>query len=246
MVLPTVVVIGAMKCGTSALHEHLDRHPAIAMAPEKELNFFFGPDQPPNDDPATWWRWGQWHRGVDWYGSRFDDRYAVRGESSPGYTDPAHPDVAERMAAIVPGVRIMYLVRDPLERALSQWHHHRRDGTENRAADAALLDPDSHYIARSRYHERLEPFLAHFPLEQVLVIVQERLLTDRRRQLAAAFAHAGADPAFWSPDLDRLVHVGDRDGAPAPAELRAAFDERVGDDVARLRLLLDDGLPEWG
>ena len=55
---PELVVIGVLKCGTSAMHAYLDAHPGIAMAPGKELNFFFGPDEAPPTPPDTWWRTG--------------------------------------------------------------------------------------------------------------------------------------------------------------------------------------------
>ena len=244
MPLPTLIVIGGMKCGTSALHHYLDRHPEIAMAPEKELNFFFGPAEP-TGDPDTWWQHGQWARGEAWYSSRFDGTRRLRGESSPGYTDPGHPAVAERMAGMVPDVRLVCLVRDPVGRAVSQWRHHLADGTEPRGVAEAVLDPHSQYVARSRYAERLEPFLHHFPREQLHVVVHERLLAARRLELAHVYAHVGADPGFWDPALGRRVHVGAGPAEPISPRLRSAFAERVADDVERLRHLLGDPLPEW-
>jgi hypothetical protein len=245
MPLPTMLVIGAMKCGTSALHHYLSLHPDVSMAREKEVNFFFGPDEPPHDDESEWWRTGQWHRGLGWYADRFEEGYAVRGESSPGYTDPSHPEVAGRVARVLPDVRLVMLVRDPVQRAVSQWAHHVRDGDEPRPVEEAVLDPTSQYLPRSRYYASLRPFLSRFPREQLLVVVQERLLADRRAELARVFAHVGADPSFWTPELEPRVHVGDRP-VEVPVGLRAAFLERVGDDVTRLRELLHDDLPEWG
>jgi hypothetical protein len=70
--LPNLVVIGAMKCATTALHRYLDGHPDVSMSAAKETNFSTGPDERPNDDPTTWWRFGQWHRGLAWYTSQFD------------------------------------------------------------------------------------------------------------------------------------------------------------------------------
>jgi hypothetical protein len=243
--LPTLLVIGAMKCGTTALHRYLDAHPDISMASDKEVNFFVGPETPPSPDPCTWWRTGQWHRGLDWYASLFDPHKPVRGESSPAYTSPDQVEAVDRIASTLPDARLVYLVRDPVSRAASQHAHHRRDGAERRPLAEALLDPGSQYVARSRYHERLAPYLARFPREQIHVVVQERLLDRRRAELVRVFEHVGADPRWWSSALDRQWHVADERPA-VPPDLRRAFDVRVRDDVAALRDLLGDRLPEWG
>ncbi|HLK94289.1 MAG TPA: sulfotransferase [Nocardioidaceae bacterium] len=247
--LPTVVVIGTMKCGTTALHRMLDSHPEIAMAESKELNFFIGPEVPPDPDPGTWWRTGQWHRGVRWYASQFDARFPVRGESSPGYTSPDHGEVAPRMADVLPDARIVFAVRDPVRRALSQYHHHRRDGAERRSPEEALLDPDAHYLSRGRYHERLQPFLQRFHREQILVVVQERLRSAPARELRAVHAHVGADPERDSrPESPQAPS---HPGKPSPrradveGRLRDAARERLADDLARLRELIQDDIPEW-
>lgn len=226
--LPDVLVIGAMKCGTSAVHAYLDAHPDVAMSDPKELNFFTE----------------QWDRGLEWYAARFDSDAKVRGESSPGYTSPSFPEVPERIAGVVPWVRLVYLVRDPLERALSQYAHHRRQGTETRPVAEALLDPDSQYVARSRFHERLTPYLRHFEREQVHVVVSERLLADRENEVARLYAHVGVDPTWRDETHQRLVHVGDA-GTQVSDATRAAFLERTTDDTERLRELLDDDLEEW-
>lgn len=242
--LPDVVVIGAMKCATSALHDYLDAHPEISMSEQKELNFFNGPDERPHDDPDAWWRTGQWHRGLDWYAARLDGPGLVRGESSPAYTSPSFPEVAERMASVVPDVRLLYLVRDPVDRAVSQYAHHRRDGAERRPLAEALLDPDSQYLARSRYVERLEPFLERFDRGQIHVVVQERLLRDREAEMARVYRHVGVDPGWHGARLQREVHVGG--GHPVvDHELRGAVMAQVHDDVERLRNLIDDDLEEW-
>jgi hypothetical protein len=242
--MPEVIVIGAMKCATSAMHHYLDVHPEISMASAKELNFFSGPEDPPDADPQEWWRWGQWHRGPDWYADQFDPDAPVRGEASPAYTAPSSPHAPDRMAATVPEARLFYLVRDPVERAVSQYAHHRRDGTEQRPLEQAVLDPGSEYLERSRYHRRLVPFLQRFPREQVKVVVQERLRERRGAELADIYAHAGVDPEWRDPRQHEDVHVAPS-SCPVPDRLRAAVWEQVGDDVERLRELLDDDLPEW-
>lgn len=154
-VLPNLIVIGAMKCGTTALHRYLDLHPEVAMSEPKELNFFFGPERLDERDEPAARSAGNWHRGVGWYAMQFRPA-PVRGEASPGYTSPSFPEAAERMARVVPEARLVYAVRDPVARAVSQYLHHRADGTERRPIEEALLDPASQYLARSLYHERLE------------------------------------------------------------------------------------------
>jgi hypothetical protein len=242
--LPSLIVVGAMKCGTTALHRYLGAHPQISMAEVKEANFFIGPDVAPHADEAEWWRTGNWHRGVGWYTSLFDADAPVRGETSPGYTSPDSVVAAERMAAVVPQARLVYLVRDPVDRAVSQYAHHVRDGTEPRPVAEALLDPASQYVGRSRFHERLEPYLDRFDRDQVLVVVSERLRTHRRAELRKVFAHVGADPGFWSGDLTASHHMG---GVATDVDdsLRARFLSLVADDVDRLRTLTDDAIPEW-
>jgi hypothetical protein len=223
--LPTVVIIGAMKCGTTALHGYLDRHPEIAMSGAKELNFFFGPDRPPAVAPPYGepraWAAGNWHRGLRWYAAHFDPAMPVRGESSPGYTSPARPEVAARMAAHLPDAKLIYLVRDPVERALSQYRHHVAEGTERRSPAEALFDPDSQYLARSRYHERLAPFARHFCRTRIRVVALEDLVARRRRTLASLFGFLGVDGRYpWR-------------GLPAPPATAAPAD---GTDPLRRRL----------
>lgn len=142
------------------------------------------------------------------------------------------------MAATVPDARLIYLVRDPWARAVSQYRHHRRDGMENRPAHDALLDSDSQYIARSRYHDRLRPFLQHFPPEQILVVLQEDLDERRRSTLERIHAHIGVRP-HWSRDLGRRWHTADEPPPPVGAGTEETFRALVEDDVARLATLTD-------
>ncbi|HET6560495.1 MAG TPA: sulfotransferase [Marmoricola sp.] len=242
--LPELVVIGAMKCATSAVHAYLDGHPEVRMSTPKELNFFNGPEVPPHDDATSWWRTGQWHRGVDWYATQFDPDAVVAGEASPAYTSPSCPEVAPRMAAVLPDVRLVYLVRDPVDRAVSQYRHHRRDGTERRSMEAAILDPASQYLDRSSYFARLEPFLRVFAPDQIRVVVQERLLRHRRRELDALYAHVGAAP-WWDEELHTpLHHVGTSAGR-VDGPLRRQVEELLAADRQRLEELIADEIDEW-
>ena len=242
--LPGVIVIGAMKCATSAVHHYLDAHPAISMSRVKEVNFFNGRAVPPHQDAEWWWVTGQWHRGLDWYSAQFDPSARVRGESSPAYTSPSCPEVPERMASVVPDVRLVYLVREPVERAVSQYVHHVRDGTEHRSPRDALLDPGSQYLSRSRYHERLAPFLDWFDVDQIHFVVQERLFSRREEEVSAIYRHIGVDDRWRDDRLAERHHVATF-RVEVDARVVAEFRERVRDDVDRLRDLMDDPIAEW-
>ena len=242
--LPTLVVIGAMKCGTTSLHGYLDAHPEIAMSEPKELNFFMGPEVV--DDTHDGWTRGNWHRGTAWYAAQFDPACPVRGEASPGYTSPSHPEAAARMAAVLPHARLVYAVRDPVRRAVSQYGHHRRDGTESRPLAEALLDPASQYVARGRYLERLAPFLDTGAFDgRISVVAQEELEADLPGTMRRLFTDLDVDPDHWSPAMGTRHNA-----APEPAPrldpaLREALEEAFRDDAERLRAFAGRDFPSW-
>jgi Sulfotransferase family len=238
---PNLVVIGAMKCGTSALHRYLDLHPEITMSDPKELNFFYGPDGPFGDP----WHPGNWRRGPAWYASHWPDAAPVRGESSPGYTSPSHIGVAERMATLIPTAKLVYLVRDPVDRALSQYRHHVADGTEGRAPEEALLDPASQYVLRGRYFDRVRPFLEAFPRSRIAIISREELLTERRMSLRALFAFLEVDADFWSDGLNLLWHTSNGGETRLCTRLHARLAEAFVDDANRLREFAGRAFPGW-
>jgi hypothetical protein len=237
-----------MKCGTTSLHHYLDLHPAISMSRPKELNFFFGPaDAGPDaagDERPDWAR-GNWHRGPEWYAAQFDQSVPVRGEASPGYTSPSYPQVAARMAELIPGAQLVYAVRDPVERAISQYEHHRRQGTETRPLAEALLDPGSQYIARGRYAERLRPFLATGAFRRIAVVAKEELATARRATLRGLFELLGVDADHWSPAMDERRNAAPGEHPPLDERLRCRLEEAFADDAERLRELAGRDFPGW-
>ncbi|TFV66979.1 UNVERIFIED_ORG: sulfotransferase [Bacillus sp. AZ43] len=239
--LPNLVIVGAMKCGTTTLHSALDLHPQVSMSQPKELNFFVG-----TDDAGSSWAAGTWHRGADWYAAQFDPAAPVRGEASPGYTSPAHPEAAGRMAALIPGASLVYAVRDPVERAVSQYWHHRREGSETRPPEEALLDPGSQYVARGRYLERLTPFLTTGVFEgRIHVVAQEDLREDPRATLRGLFAFLGVDDTCWTGEMaGRRNSAPERPPAPAPA-VRDRLRDELRDDAERLRAWAGRDFPGW-
>ena len=195
--LPNLIVIGAQKCGTSGLHYYLGLHPQIATSDPKELNFFIAERN--------------WPRGVEWYRGRFDPEAPVRVEASPNYTAyPQHAGVPERMAEVVPGARLVYIVRDPIERIAAHWVHNYSKGRHQGELTATILKPKTSYIDRSRYAMQLERFLAVYPREQILVLENEDLRSRRAETLRRVFEFAGADPDFTDRRFSSERHRTDR------------------------------------
>jgi hypothetical protein len=239
-VLPNVIVIGAGKCGTTSLHSYLDHHPEIAMSEEKELAYF-----------AEEWNW---HRGRTWYESHFDESAPLRGEASPQYTKyPRHRGVPERMRDLVPGARLIYLVRDPFDRLVSYYVDRHATGTDDEPLPAAIEASPLDYVWPCLYHRQLERYLACFPREQILVVEQERLRSHRRETLREVFRFLGVaedhdDSRFdrshnESADKRRAGRAVDR------PELDAATRERLrplfARDAERLRGLTGKAFADW-
>ncbi len=217
--LPNLIVIGAMKCGTSALHYYLDLHPQTSMSHPKELNFFVDRSDGPSWTTATRRapldsNTGSWSKGIDWYARHFSADAAVRGESSPAYTVPAWSRVVvARMAAVVPDAKLVFMVRDPIERAVSHYLQALTTGQEDREVADALSDLDSPYVTRSRYRAMLEPFLAHFALTDILIVAQGDLRARKREVMRDVYRFAGVDDTFWSPKLERERNTSQAPGA---------------------------------
>jgi len=184
--LPNLIVIGAAKCGTTSLHEYLDLHPQIAMSREKELGFFV--------------EGKNWSRGVDWYASQFDADAAVRGESTPAYSAyPLYEGVPGRIAQVVPDAKLVYLVRDPIDRIVSHYTHRTINFPDMGTLEAALRDDTLRrwFVEPSRYWLQLVQYRAHFPDEQIIVVDSDELRLRRRETLESVFRFVGVDPV-WS------------------------------------------------
>lgn len=197
--LPNLLIVGAAKSGTTSLHAYLDEHPAVSMSQKKELQLFSGDD---------------WEQRLDWYRGHFLVRAPVRGESSPSYSmDPMLPHVPQRAQRVVPGARIVYVVRDPVDRLLAHYVEFVAILREKRSFQEAIADYDSPsnvYAMTSRYAHQLDRWRDYYPDAQILVVDQRDLLTDRRATLGGVFRFLGVDDSFWSPEFDRMHNTRQR------------------------------------
>ncbi len=211
------IVIGAQKAGTTALFDHLADDPAIGLPDAKELHFF--------DDEARDWSnpdYADYHARFDW------SRPAIQGEATPIYI--YWPGALERIRAYHPAIRLVLMLRDPVERAWSHWRMEQARGVEThdfawcvRTGRRRLFDgqPWGHhreysYVERGYYGAQVEHLLSLFPRDQLLVLQAELLRTDPAEALSrlSAFLGAPAPP----PTAPRVVHAGVEMGGPPPAE----------------------------
>jgi hypothetical protein len=185
--LPNLLVIGAMKAGTTSLHHYLSYHPDIFMSTEKEPRFF-------TDD-------ANWNKGLVWYEQHFPAATAIRGESTPDYTKfPAIPHAPERINATIPETRLIYLVRDPIDRIISHYIDALSFGRVHGSIDTELADYEaSHFVNCSKYSMQLDQYLPYFDPANILVLVSEDLRDDREVTLRRVFRFLGVDGDFSTP-----------------------------------------------
>lgn len=239
--LPDVLVVGAPKAGSTAVHAALASHPGLFMSHPKEPKHFLCDDAPPapQHGPGDAHSRQEWIWRRDEYESLFRDapEGTLRGESTPFYLwdHEAHA----RIAATVPHARLIAVVRDPVDRAYSNWTHLWSDGYEPVAdfvAAAELEDervaagwaPFWRYIELGRYGEQLQHLYRHVPSDQVHVIRYRDLVDRPAETLGAVASFLDIDPAAfgevrnenvsgWAPDtpLNRALRVTVRAGASA-------------------------------
>ena len=249
--LPQFVIAGAPKAGTTALHAALATHPALYLSPVKEPKYYLTDGRPP---PRGGQRGpGDAHSAQEWiwrreeYLALFDGAPAgaVRGESTPFYLyDRA---AQARLAADVPAVKVVVVVRDPVDQAYSNWAHLRADGLEPEADFAAAVAleeqriadgwaPFWHYRGLGRYGEQLRELYRHVPREQVFLLRYRQLVDTPRETLdrvsgflgvEAGVAHTVAPenvkPFVADTDryrlLSRLARAGAALGAHVPPQV---------------------------
>ena len=237
---PSFLIVGAQRCGTTSLYKTLSQHPSVVPAVlHKGVHFFDT----------------EYHRGMAWYLGHFPARRpgapAITGESSPYYM--FHPHAPRRIAANLPDVRLLVLLRDPVERAYSAHSHELARGYETEPFERALeleaertagerermLADESYqshhlqhnsYLARGRYVEQLEHLAEVFGRDRVHVIDSDEFFADPQ-------------PAFDGVcdflELPRTTDIAfgkhnARSRAPMAAELRARLDEHFAPYDQRL------------
>ena len=230
--LPDFLGIGTQKGGTTFLYGLLQQHPEVYLAHPKELHYFSLHHQ----------------RGLDWYGRHFEAAAPEQrcGEVTPYYL--FHPCAPGRIAAELPGVKLIVLLRDPVERALSQYFHSKRLGLEPLAleeafdaeserladADVALREGQVHrshqqhsYLSRSRYEQQLARFQQFFAPEQLLILRSEDLFEQPQRVLDVVLDFLGVE-LMPLPSIDAVhLYQGNAEVQQQPLAMRRRLREKL-------------------
>lgn len=192
--LPDFLIFGAQRSGTTNLYDILVRHPSVNAASHKEIHFF----------DMHYRRGERWYRG-NFPAARQDasGEALVCGEATPTYI--AYESAPARVRDLIPEVKLIVLLREPVARAVSHYHHFRRLGNEQRSFEDAiaweygyltggnsplLLDSpergsDPIYLSLSAYAPQLERWLSAFPREQIFIAPAEELFEKRDEFLAS-------------------------------------------------------------
>lgn len=241
MTRPNFLIIGAGRAGTTSLHHYVGQHPDVFTSPIKETNYFAyrvaassaasaGAAPPGSAEPETTFP----VRSLGKYRKLFRGASGARavGEASPRYM--ADPRVADEIAAVLPDVRIVAILRDPVERAYSSYLFHRRDGRETRSFDEAIrqeregtADPglrfgQRHYTSLGFYDRLLAPYFERFPRDRIGIFLFDDLRRDAEGLMRDLFRFLGVDPGF-EPDLGVRYNAS---GVPRRGLARAAFRKR--------------------
>lgn len=256
MPLPTFVIAGAQKCGTSTLVATLRRHPQIHMARPKELHFF---DRARNRD-----------KGLEWYAEQFTPKgkQVQWGEASPTYI---YEDIARQtMCEWLPDAKFVVILRDPAKRAYSHFWHSKRLGFDDVETfeEALDLEPERmatddrrfhmrfSYLDRGHYIEQLEDLTARHDRAKTHVMLLDDLGNDRIPTLEALMDFLEVDPSYATSIKEQWTNkyrVAEKPGGeqkvvaypPLPPETRARMVEHFKPWNDRLAEWLGRDLSAW-
>jgi hypothetical protein len=191
--LPNFFILGAAKCGTTSLANHLRAHPDVFVPEIKEVAFF-------NIE-------SNWQQGRGWYESWFAD---ASGERAIGDATPAYlyvPDVVERLVSTVgTDCRLVVQLRDPVHRTYSHYWHRRREGVEHRELDEVLDEELGGaegwgYVGRGRYLEQILRYTDRFGRDALHAVLFDDFVTRPREAFAGVCRHLGVDDSYAPDDL---------------------------------------------
>ncbi|CCQ73108.1 sulfotransferase [Magnetospira sp. QH-2] len=202
MPLPTFIVIGSAKCGTTSIHAYMQQHPNVCMSRNKETNFFaYG-------DDVVKTHWSHLPHPVKTMEEYLDQFHPEEGETALGEASPIYfnaPSVPQRIMDTVPDVKLILSLRNPVDRAISGYFMHIREGAQANNFDD--FDFRARYVAGSYYAELLQRYTSVFGLERIKIVLFEDLKRDAGAFMSDLYDYVGVDAGF-SPDMSRTHNPG--------------------------------------
>jgi hypothetical protein len=183
MKFPDFVVCGIQKGGTTSLYRYLGLHPSIFLSEKKELNFFHL----------------HYDLGIDWYVNHFSACRSceIAGEVSPLYM--WHPIVPSRMASTIPNARLIFCLRDPVERAFSNYWFNISRGTQNptQSFSSAIRCEDGikRYVSKGFYSDSIRRFLRFYDRSKMIFVLTENLQRNPKSEMKMCFEFLGLNPS---------------------------------------------------
>jgi len=223
---PGFLIVGAQKCGSTMLHHVLSSHPQLYLPPSKELHYF---DRSSGYPDAAW----------------YQAQFAPAGTQLTGEATPIYcfwPGAIERIAADLPQVKVILILRDPVERAISQHRMELARGDEDLPLLAALQAEKNRlahggehalrhhsYVARGRYRTQVAALHKAFGMERVLLMSLERLVAGTGPGLNELARFLGVDAAPLPTEVPK-VFAGEALGQPVDPVARRFLENALGDE----------------
>lgn len=247
--LPSFLIIGGQRCGTTSLYRYLSKHPEVHPGLVKEIQFFTL----------------NYGKGVDWYRSQFPaQRAGGRSfDASPYYL--FHPKAPERASGLLPEAKLIALLRNPVDRAFSHYQHNAGNGVEDLSFEDALTAEDGRlageeerlahepayssaahrrysYVARGMYAEQLERWFSEYDPSGVKVLISEELFSNPAGTFAEVLEFLDL-PALELPSYEAFTRRGRWDGPALSPETRSRLQELFREPNRRLEDLLGRSVP---
>lgn len=188
--LPDFLIIGGMKCGTSSLYNYLNQHPRLFRSNYKEIRYF-------SHDEF-------YERGESWYRAHFPKAKKLPPgslvfEASPDYL--FRPKAAQRMASLLPDIKLIALLRNPTERAISHYFHDVKKARKPGDVLSAIQHERTKYRPKGMYKNQLEKYYNQFDADNILIINSEEFFEDPSRTLKQVYKFLGVDADVEIGDL---------------------------------------------
>jgi len=218
--LPDFIIIGEMKCGTTSLYDFITRHPGILPSKTKEIHYF-----------ERHYLWGK-----NWYASNFPllldkknleiklQHRVLTGEATPNYM--IHPLIPKRIKNLIPTVKLIAILRNPIDRTFSHYQQAIKKNQENLSFEDAIkieekrLDSEKEkifdpkykpyhymyhtYLHRGHYAELLENWYKEFPKDQILIVDSDKLKKNPKTVTNEIFTFLNL-PSFDQKNYDNLL-----------------------------------------